>query len=561
MLCELVVDGLGVIDRAELGLEGGLTALTGETGAGKTLIVAALGLLLGDRADRSLIRSGSGRALVEGRFVVDRNHAVAAQLSDAGLADEAGELAISREVFSDDRPARARINGRIATVGLLGEIGSSLVDVAGQHEHHRLGHGAARRALLDAFAGEQAQGLATEVRSSVREAAEAETRLKELREGLSNRERELDILRFEVDAIASVDLKPGEIEDLKRRASVRERAEALLEGIDRASVKLVEEGRAHDLIQGAIADLEPGRDADDRVGDLIDRLRDAALEISDVGAELARLAPFEDEGSLDEIRTRLDDISKLVRKYGSDPEAPTEEASIFGYKERAERRIVELEAVDLKIDEARDDAEAALAKAEEKARLLSSLRQQAAPTLDAAIEEMLARLAMTGARFATQVEPRELYEGGFESIDFLVAANPGDEPRPISRVASGGELSRIALALHVATSTSNASTVVFDEVDAGVGGRAAQSVGRALLDLARSTGAQVIVVTHLPQVAAFADSHHRVTKTAVGATVERVDGGGRVEELSRMLAGLPESERAREHAEELLVMAAEAARS
>ncbi|MDQ3878965.1 MAG: DNA repair protein RecN, partial [Actinomycetota bacterium] len=290
---------------------------------------------------------------------------------------------------------------------------------------------------------------------------------------------------------------------------------------------------------------------------LADRLAELMVQAGDVGSDLARLAPAHDPGSVDLTRARLDEISKLVRKYGADPAAPSEEDSILGYLARARLRIAELEAVEDQIEDAEREAGQARSDAEIAARSLSELRASAQPALDGTIEKLLGRLAMEGARFETKIEPRELYEGGLEAVDFLVAANPGDDPRPIAKVASGGELSRIALALHLVTSTTGAATVVFDEVDAGVGGRAAQSVGRALADLARTTGAQVIVVTHLPQVAAFAHAHYRVVKSARGATVDRVDGSDRVEELSRMLAGLPESDRAREHAEELLVMASE----
>ncbi|MEA2477736.1 MAG: repair protein RecN, partial [Actinomycetota bacterium] len=298
MLCELMVDGLGVIDRAELSLPGGLIALTGETGAGKTLIVAALGLLLGDRADRSLIRSGSERALVEGRFLVSEAHAAAALLEEAGFGEPSGEVVVSREVFADDRPARARVNGRIATVGMLSEIGRLLVDVAGQHEHQRLADAGARRALLDAFAGEDAAALATEVRSSVVAAAAATARLRGLREGLSTRERELDVLRYEVEAIAAVDIKPGEIQELKQQAAIQEGAEALLKAIDEATTHLAREGGAQDLISASAAALERARSADGQLDELVRRLNEAAGEVGDVGSELARLAPNPDPESL-----------------------------------------------------------------------------------------------------------------------------------------------------------------------------------------------------------------------------------------------------------------------
>lgn len=561
MLFELTVDGLGVIDRAELTLGGGVTALTGETGAGKTLIVAAVGLLLGDRADRSLIRSGYDRALIEGRFLVPQGHAALVPLTEGGYADGGGEVVISREIFRDDRPAKVRINGRMATVGVVGSIGKTLVDIASQHEQQRLADPTARRRLLDAFAGERAVALADRVRSMVQDAAAASARLAELREGIGNRERELDILRYEVAEIARVDVSPGEIASLKQQATAAENAELLVAALGRAGSALASDSGAQDLVALAVESLRNAADAEPALLASIERLRAAQDEIADVASELARMSPTADEIAVDAIRARLDEISKLVRKYGNDPDADSEEGSILAYRARAESRIAELEAADVSIDEAEERARDSLVAAERAARELSDLRRRAAAELGDSVERMLHDLALGGARFATALESRQLYEGGLESVDFLVAANEGDELRPVARVASGGELSRIALALHVVTSTSDAATVVFDEVDAGVGGRAAQAVGRALADLARSTGAQVIVVTHLPQVAAFADAHFSVSKDRGAARVTALDEPARVEELSRMLAGLPESDRAREHAQELLVLASQATRS
>ncbi|MDQ3878909.1 MAG: AAA family ATPase, partial [Actinomycetota bacterium] len=248
MLCELTVEGLGVIDHAELGFPGGLIALTGETGAGKTLIVAALGLLLGDRADRSLIRSAAPRALVEGRFSLDPDHPLAVALGESGYLDDSHEVVISRELFRDDRPARARINGRMATVAMLAEVGRSLVDVAGQHEHQRLGDASQRRALLDAFAGPRAQQIASDVRSLARAASAAEKRVLELRQGLANRERELDILRFEAEEIAKVDVKPGEIAELKHRAAIQESARVVAEATETATELLGGDGGAQERL-------------------------------------------------------------------------------------------------------------------------------------------------------------------------------------------------------------------------------------------------------------------------------------------------------------------------
>jgi len=273
-----------------------------------------------------------------------------------------------------------------------------------------------------------------------------------------------------------------------------------------------------------------------------------------------------DPQALEETRARLDVIARLIRKYGEDgvsndaePHGP--EAGILSYLARARSRIDELANAESSLGELRGEHDSLVARANHLAQELGAIRREAGPRLERAMEEMLGDLALAGARFEVALTERGLFEGGSESVEFRVAANPGETARPVAKVASGGELSRIALALHLLTSRDSGTegslrTMIFDEVDAGVGGLAAQSVGRALADLARASGAQVLLVTHLPQVAAFADYHYSVLKESsderATALVTRIEGAERVDELSRMLAGMPESRRAREHAKELL---------
>jgi DNA repair protein RecN (Recombination protein N) len=556
MLRDLLVENLGVIERAEVAFDPGCSALTGETGAGKTLLVAALGLLRGGRADRTLVRRGATEARVEGRFELPTGHAAVALLREGGVLDgtdgDVVEIVISRTI-GEGRGGKVRVNGRIVALATLEEIGGSLVEIAGQHEHQHLGSASYQRALLDVFAGDEAVGLAAEVRDSVRASARAARMVDELRADERERARELDVLRYEIREIEGAGLVPGELDRLRRDAARLEHAETIGAGVASALEALRGEGGIEESLTGAGRTIGELEGADERFGPLAKRLDGLALEAADVAAELRAADVVPDPEALADTRERLDALAKLRRKYGDD------ETEISAYLERSRARAGELEAAGTDIErcaaEMREAGERALAAAER----LSSIRADAASRLEGALAESLAELALPGARVQVVLSPRDLYEGGAESIAFEVAMNSGEEPRPLAKVASGGELSRTALALHLLTSSGEVPTLVFDEVDAGVGGRAARSVGEKLSRLAETTGAQVLVVTHLPQVAAFAHQHLSVEKVEEGgrssAAVRPVSGPERVEELSRMLAGMPESGRAREHALELLELA------
>ena len=557
MLTELVVEGLGVIERAELALQPGCSVLTGETGAGKTLVVAGLGLLLGDRADRSIVREGATEGRVEGRWILPSTHPSVERLVAEGvLADDGGEVevVIHRTVAVDARSAKARVNGRLVTIKLLEEIAPALVEIAGQHQHQRIGNSAWQRHTLDRFAGTDVSALAEELRAVMRDLARAARTLEELETGERSRRREADILSYEIAEIETAAVVEGESTRLVEDAAKLENAETFALAFEQATESLRGEGGAEESLNRAMDALEGTVAKDPGAGPLLDRLRTSALDIADVAAELGARTTIPDPEALEEVRARIDQLSRLRRKYGDD------EAQVLSYLERSRSRLLELASDDESIATLEKERNELTSRAGELAAQLRKHRDKAAPRLQDAVTRSLEELALAGARFEVVLEPTDLYEGGTERVSFLVSANPGEAPRPISKVASGGELSRISLALHLLVSDAAASTMVFDEVDAGVGGQAARSVGRALSKLGQRTTAQVLVVTHLPQVAAFADAHYRVSKAVGGertrATVERVEGEERVAELSRMLAGLPESERAREHAQELLDMAA-----
>lgn len=552
MLEELVVEGLGVIERAEVELSRGSTALTGETGAGKTLVVSALGLLLGGRADRGALRSGNQRALIEGRFTVATGHPSIDRLLTHGLLDDPPddeiEIVVSRVITPTSN--KVRVNSRLVTLTVLTEVMSSLVEIAGQNEHHRLTHPTYQRAVLDRFAGEQAIALAETVAARYRDTLEASRQLSALREGDRQRQRELDMLRHEIAEIQAAGLVDGELEALRaeiRRqessqdvAGALDEAVGLLGGDDGAAMAV---GRARSVLADVAQTHEELREA-------VDRLETIEVELTDLSRDLVTRGVEPDPGALDSARARMDAISKLRRKYGDS------EAEILGHLERSEQRVLELDDTDSQIQRWEKQLQEARKAAMEAAIELSELRKAAATRLQKEMSVRLGGLALEAAVFEVDFEKRELYEGGLEQVTFIASTNRGEAPRPIAKAASGGELSRMALALNLCVSADHLDTVVFDEVDAGVGGAAARSVGAALSELASVTRSQVLVVTHLPQVAAAADNHLTVRKASTAgrttATVEVLSRQQRVEELSRMLAGLPDSELGRKHAEELL---------
>ncbi|MDQ3955134.1 MAG: DNA repair protein RecN [Actinomycetota bacterium] len=559
MLSELVVDSLGVIDHAEVSFEPGSSAITGETGAGKTLVVAAVGLLLGGRADRVLVREGATAARVEGRFLVAPDHPALGVLERAGIPFEAGpegvELILSRTVPASGASS-ARLNGILVTAALLAEVGPTLAEIAGHQEHARVAGSSWQRRLLDSFAGPTTVALARQVASSWSATLEARRRLDSLVETERARERELDVVRFEIKEIEAAAVVPGELAHLSVEVGRLAGAEALGTGLASSSEALEGERGAGELLAFAGSQVAGLTASDPELKELVDRIESTRIEVTDIAAELRARIVAPDPGALAAAQERLAVLSRLRRKYGE-----TEE-EILLYLERARARRDELDKAAEDVHKLEREVVELENMAMAAATELSAARKRAAAELQAAVERRLSELAMGGSRFEVAVTERSLYEGGLETVELLLAANEGESPRPLSKVASGGELSRVALALHLLASSEGASTLVFDEVDAGVGGEAAQSVGRALASLAHDNGQQVIVVTHLPQVAAFANAHYSVSKATsksrTQAAIERVDADARVEELSRMLAGLPESERGREHARELLDMAARA---
>ena len=596
MLEEVRISGLGVIDDAILELSPGFNVVTGETGAGKTMVVSGLGLLFGGRADPARVRPGAERASVDGRLLVDPDGNVARSVSEAGgdLDDEGGTLVLSRSVSAEGR-SRAYAGGRSVPVSLLTYLADELVALHGQADQQQLLRPARQRDALDRFAGPEHAAVLSGYQRAYQRLRDIRAELAELISRAREREAEAEDLRRGLAEIARAEPVAGEDIELLAEEERLSHADALHAAATTAHEVLqadpssghYEAADAVTLLGRARQALEAAASHDAALAALAARLSEAAYLVSDVAAELASYAQAvdADPGRLAVVQERHAELARLVRAYGLEsgqqresggdrdgsdgpdgsngPEAghgPGSVAAVLGWAKQAAARLGELDGDDDKITGLTEEETGLAATVGELAGQLSAGRKKAAGRFAADVTAELAALAMPHASLTVAVTPlAESGPHGADDVEIRLAAHPGAPALPLQKGASGGELSRVMLAIEVVFAGADpVPTFVFDEVDAGVGGKAAVEVGRRLARLARL--AQVIVVTHLPQVAAFADTHLVVEKAGDGSVtrsgVIRLDGQGRVRELSRMLAGLEDSEFGRAHAEELLAAAA-----
>ncbi|WP_067141748.1 DNA repair protein RecN [Microtetraspora malaysiensis] len=559
---EVRIQGLGVIDEAVLELSPGFTVVTGETGAGKTMVVTGLGLLFGGRADPARVRPGADRATVEGTLIVATDGKVAQQVHDLGGEVEDGELIISRTVSAEGR-SRAWLGGRTVPVGTLTYIADDLVAVHGQMDQQRLLQPGRQRAALDRYAGDDLVKPLRAYEQAYRRHRQVVEELRELTTRARERAQEADVLRFGLDEIEKADPKVGEDAELREEAERLAHADALRTAATTAHSALLGDPMAGpqiaqdavSLVGQARAAVEAVRSFDPELAGLADRLAEAGYLISDVATELAAYAESveADPVRLAAVQERRSLVTGLTRKYGEDA------AAVLDWARNAATRLGQLDGDDGRIEELTREQDELVARMEELAADLTAIREAAAERFGAAVTAELAALAMPHARVSVAVTRGDGFgPHGVDEVELRLAAHPAAPPLPLGKGASGGELSRVMLAIEVVFAGADpVPTFVFDEVDAGVGGKAAVEIGRRLARLARN--AQVIVVTHLPQVAAFADQHLVVEKASDGSVVRSgvvaLTQEGRARELSRMLAGLEDSELGRAHAEELLSIA------
>ncbi|MET7488852.1 DNA repair protein RecN [Streptomyces sp. NPDC005538] len=566
------IRSLGVIDDAVVELSPGFTAVTGETGAGKTMVVTSLGLLLGGRADPALVRIGAKNAVVEGRIAVPPGASAVLRAEEAGAELEDGTLLVSRTVSAEGR-SRAHLGGRSVPVGLLAELADDLVAVHGQTDQQGLLKLSRQRQALDRYAGDAVAGPLAKYGEAYRRLRAITVELDEITTRARERAQEADMLRYGLDEIAAVEPRAGEDVELAAEAERLGHAEALASAATVAHAALA--GNPEDpegidaatLVAGAQRALEAVRSHDSALASLTDRIGEIGILLGDVAGELAGYADDLDADPLRlaAVEERRAALTGLTRKYGENITA------VLAYAEQGAARLTELDGDDERIDELTAERDALRAELGGLAQALTDARTEAAARFAAAVTAELASLAMPHARVSFEIRQTQDPEGvevggrpvaygpsGVDEVELLLAPHPGAPPRPIAKGASGGELSRVMLAVEVVfAGTDPVPTYLFDEVDAGVGGKAAVEIGRRLAKLAKT--AQVVVVTHLPQVAAFADRQLLVEKTNDGSVtrsgVKVLEGEDRVRELSRMLAGQEDSETARAHAEELLATA------
>jgi DNA repair protein RecN (Recombination protein N) len=550
MLIELRIQSFAVIDQLAVRIAPGLNALTGETGAGKSIIVGALALLLGERASSESVRPGADRAVVEGVFDIAARPDIHTVLAEQGVAAEDELLILRREVAVGGRN-RAWINGAASTATLVGDVGRRLVDLHGQHEHQTLLRSDEQRTILDAFGG--SEPLAAEVAQAHARVREVAVRFAALERRRTEVEQRAEQLRHEVNEIERANLRPGEEEELEGEATRLDHSEELarLSGALHQALYA-----ADDSLSSRLAELRRTLDQLLRIDPAEEEWRpvldDALYGLEELGRRMGDYARRveHDPNRLDTIRRRQERIFRLKSRFG-----PTL-AEVIENGRRARAELDLLDTADLERTQLARESEAATRSLADSAARLTKKRQAAARKLEKAVAAMLPDLGMPGARFAIVLDALAAPgAAGAETVEFRIAVNVGFEPRELARVASGGELSRVMLALKtILADVDRVPTLIFDEIDAGVGGRVAHQVAARLQEVARRH--QVFVVSHLAQIAARADHHLLVEKIEnagiTATTLRELSGEERVHELARLLGGDPESAVSLDHAREML---------
>ena len=551
MVVEITVENLAIIEHTQLLLGPGFTVLTGETGAGKSLLVDAIELALGDRADADLVRAGAPRASVNVVIDLSAEPELRATCESLGISLEDGVLYISREVFAEGR-SQCRVGGKLTPVSALRQLGQSLVDLHGQHDHQSLLHPDRHIEFLDRWIGQPSTLLLAKIELAFSDLQEKKSRLQALRNGMRDREHRIDLLTYQVNEIEAIAPHSGEMESLESQLSRLKHAEKLssaaLSGLAALSD---EESSAHDQISSTVKALEEAAHLDPSLEEVIAPLRTGLYALEDgtralrAYAELAQADP----DKLEETAERIDGLRRLRRKYGEDEDA------VLAFLENAKRELEVLSDGEASVDELESSVQSAEALLDEIAKELSALRRERAREFSELTQQELRDLAMDKAAFDVRIEPKPVDSSGADRVEFFFTANAGEPLRPLAKIASGGEISRVMLAIKSAMAgRAGVPTLIFDEVDAGLGGRAAMVVAKKLEQLAEHY--QVLVISHLPQIASRAASHYRIEKTEtegrVRTSVRPLGGEERIEEIARMLAGESLTESARATASELL---------
>ncbi|MET3574806.1 DNA repair protein RecN [Bhargavaea ullalensis] len=557
MLRELSIKNFAIISELSISFDSGLTVLTGETGAGKSIIIDAVQLLAGGRGSSEFIRHGEKKAELEGMFILDNPaHAVFRKLEENGISHEEGTVILRRDIAQSGK-STCRINGKLVTIAILREIGASIIDIHGQHETQELMDEQRHVLLLDQFGWESVAPAKESYTKLFERYSKLRRRLTQYEDSEQQIAHKIDLYRFQIGEIDDAGFHDQEEEELTEERSRLKNFHTIYERIASAYEAIQGESKGLDWTGAAMSDLEHAATVDPAVGEQSTAVSDAFYTLQDAAFSLKGLMDEMefDPVRLDEVEQRLALLQSMKRKYGSDiPE-------IIAYREKIGSELEKLENRDERLREDRGEIDALEEDLKVEAEELAVLRRRAAEDLSEAIHRQLKELYMEKAEFSVSFSPRERFDReGAEDVTFLISANVGEPLKPLAKVASGGELSRIMLALKsIFSKHQEVTSIIFDEVDTGVSGRVAQSIAEKIAAI--SIHSQVLCISHLPQVAAMADHHLLIRKDVTGdrteTTVEELAGVGRTEELSRMMTGAEMTELTKQHADELLRMAEE----
>lgn len=550
MLTSLKIENVAIIESAAIEFGCGLNVLTGETGAGKSIVIDSINAILGERTSREIIRTGAQSAKVYAVFE-DVNEKVKAFLYENGIDCEDGVLIINRTLNRDGKNI-CRLNGAPVTVSMLRELGGELIDIHGQHDSQSLLSPEKHCGFVDGFA--ENADLISDYREKYRRLCEIRNSLKKLTTDESSKSQRIDFLTYQIDELEKSDITPGERDELKARKALINNSQKVMESLNTAYMALKADGAGIDMISNAESEISNASEYMESLGEASEKITDIRYELDDI-AELVRDAMSEidfDPSELDDIEERLDLLYRLSKKYGE-----TEE-EMLDYLARAREELDSIAFSEEKVKELQKQEKTALAEAEAAADRLTESRKNAGEKLSKAICSELEFLDMPNVRFVANIEDIGLTENGRDSVEFLISANVGEEPKPLAKIASGGELSRIMLAIkNVLAETDGVDTMIFDEIDTGVSGRAAQKIAMKLRSA--SKGRQVICVTHLAQIAAQGDVHLYISKSVSdGKTYTNIKSlieEERVSEIARIMGGMEITRLQLESAREMLANA------
>lgn len=553
MLNHLSIKNVAVIDRLGVDFHSGVSVLTGETGAGKSIIIDSINMILGDRANKGLVRYGSDKAVVQAVF--DADESVIPILEENDIDADDGQIVITRQLTGEGKSV-ARINGMVVTLNVLRDIADKLINIHGQHDSQALLTPAKHISFLDAYAVNDE--YIRKYRECLKRKRETEKKIQSLEMDEQEKMRRIDLLEYQVDEISKAELEKGEDEELKEQREIYANAEQITSAVNEAYMNIYGgDEAAYDSISAAVDALAAVNGVNPKLKSMYEALSGVMYSLEDVAHEVKEFGDSVefDEQALNDVEERLDLISKLKRKYGAEIE------DILKYLETARKDLEDIKLSDERTNELKEELCSIVSELQGYGKELSKRRAKYAEVLEKGIEQSLHELNMERSRFKVNIETSdEFYENGMDRVEFLISTNPGEPLKPLVKIASGGELSRVMLAIKsILADSDNVDTLIFDEIDTGVSGRAAMSIAKKLSEIGR--GKQVICITHLPQLTAAADNHYLIQKNTEGemasTTLTELDGEQREIELARIIDGGEVTELALSHAREMLAKNAE----